>query len=91
MNTSELESHLASLEKLIQEVKGDSLAASLLGQDSTDDAKDHMMQAHFRLTEALAHLRVARGSLRQLRDQLKTEEEWALRDRLVAIEKGKEP
>lgn len=27
------------------------------------DEHDHLMQAHFRLTEALAHLRVARGAI----------------------------
>lgn len=51
-----------TLDKLIEIVTQANLEASDLQWEYREatDARDHVRQAHFRLTEALAHLKVAK-------------------------------
>lgn len=50
------------LEALVKEANAEASRLALDAEPGTD-ARDHLMQAHFRLTEALAHVRVARRAI----------------------------
>lgn len=54
-----------NLEELIFLARSVRDEASNLGlkEENGTDARDHLMQAHFRMTEAVAHLLVAKGDL----------------------------
>lgn len=50
------------LERLLETVRAANDDASALAKTHAidTDARDHLMQAHFRLTEAVAHIRIAK-------------------------------